>query len=342
MKPRLVDIAKFLNISPSTVSKALNNKPGVRPELREKIIETARQLGYEKDIFANYLKTKQTKIIGLIIPDVSNYFFGRLVVSVEKALYEKGYRYVLFNTNEDEDKEEEYLRTSFLYKVDGMITVTSARSNKRKLLNLYRKFLLANKPVVFVDRVLESLGASYVVLDNVGAAFEAVEYLFKRGHRKIGAIMGPKGVYTAEKRLEGFLKALKILGLEYREDWILNGEFSMDVTEESVINAFKKMKDHPTALIAFNNLMAIGALEALDKLGFTIPDDISIITFDDMPWHKFLKVSLTSIAQPVEEIGVLAANILLNELENPKRRKSEVILKGCFIERSSVKTITDQ
>jgi LacI family transcriptional regulator len=331
-----------LGVSPSTVSKALNNKPGVNPELRKKIIETAKQFGYEKDIFANYLKTRRTGIIGLIIPDVSNYFFGKLVLSIEKTLYEKGYRYVLFNTDENEEKEIEYLQTSLSYGVEGIITVTAARSNKRKLLNLYKKFPLSNKPVVFVDRVLESLGASYVILDNIGAAFEAVEYLYKHGHKKIGVIMGPKGVYTAEKRLEGFFKALDMLGLKCKEEWIIKGEFSINITEKSVTKVFRKTKDHPTALIAFNNLMAIGALEALNNLGLSVPDDVSIITFDDMPWHKFLKVSLTSISQPIEEMGILAASVLLSELENPESKKSRVVLKGQLVERSSVSNLTLQ
>ncbi len=339
MKLRIVDIAKILNVAPSTVSKALNNKPGVNRDLREKILKTAKQLGYEKDVLASYLRTRRTRMIGFIVPNVSNYFFGRLVLSIEKALYERGYQYFLFNSDEDEDRELEYVQSCLELGVEGLIVVTAARSNRRKLTQLYNRFILSNKPVIFIDRQLENINASCVVLDNAGAAWEAVEYLYKHGHKRIGAIVGPLGVYTAKERLEGFLKAIDMFGLKCKSEWIIKGEYSFDVAHQEVLDKFRRMSDYPSALVVFNNLMMMAALESFEQLRINVPEDISVVTFDDTPWHKFMRVPLTSIFQPVEEMGTIAANILFNELSDPNRKKGKVILKGQLIERASVKSI---
>ncbi len=336
---RIVDLAKMLNVAPSTISKALNNKPGVNPELRKKIVEVAEKLGYRRNPMAIYLKTKKSKVIGLVIPNVSNYFFGKLVLSIEKCLYERGYQYILSNTDENEEKEMEYLQTYSTYDVGGIISVTALVTMKRKMVQAYNSFLISGKPVVFVDRIIKGLNASYVVLDNTGAAFEAVEYLVKNGHRRIGVIIGPKGVYTSEKRLEGFLKAVNTFGIDFREDWMVKGEFSLKTSYENVLNAFSNLKEIPTALVALNNMMAMGALEAFKELGIKVPEDVSILTFDDMPWHKFFDPPLTSISQPIEEMSILSASILLEEMRNPHKKKRAVVLKGKLVERGSVLNI---
>jgi len=333
---RIKDIARILNVSPSTVSKALNNRPGVNPALREKIIKTAQKLNYKKDMIASSLRTTKSHIIGIVIPDVSNSFFGRLVLSIEKILYQRNYRYILSNTDEEIKKEQEYVLTFMKYNTDGIITATSAVSGRQRVSRYYRDFLSQGKPVVFVDRVVEGLDASYVIVDNAGAIYEAVVYLKDRGHRKIGAVIGPNSIYTSKKRFEGFTKAIKDLNLETREDWILRGEYSIDISRKATKEMFNRTKDLPTALISFNNIMTIGVLEAFEDLGVKIPDDISLISFDDTPWHRFSKVPITSIEQPVEEMGIIAATILMDLLNSSKRENRKVVLKARLVERGSV------
>lgn len=334
---RIKDIAKILNVSPSTVSKALNNRPGVNPALREKIIETAQKLNYKKDMIASSLRTARSYIIGIMIPDVSNSFFGRLVLSIEKILYQRNYRYILSNTDEETKKELEYISTFMRYNTDGIITATSAVSSKQKIARYYRNFLAQKKPVVFVDRLIKGLDASYVIVDNIGAAYEAVLYLKNRGHRKIGAVVGPINIYTSKKRFEGFIKAIKDLQLETKEQWILRGEYSIDISRRVTKEMFNKIKELPTALISFNNIMTIGILEAFEDLGVNIPNDISLISFDDTPWHRFSKVPITSIEQPVEEMGIIAATILVELLDSSRKKNRKVVLKAKLIERGSVR-----
>lgn len=336
---KLVDIAKKLNVSTSTVSKALNNRSGVNPQLRKKIIEVAKEMGYEGNIFAQSLRTKKTSIIGLIIPDVSNYFFGKLVMSIEKILYDRNYNYILSNTDESEEKEMEYLKTYLQYGVDGIITVTSSKSKKNRLVRFYRDFISNGKPVVFIDRYIESLSSSYVILDNEGASYDAVRYLNENGHKKIGIITGPKNIFTSEMRLKGFLNAIKDLNLIFKNEWLIRGNYSIQTTKKKIKALINKSKELPTAILALNNLMAIGAIEVFLENGFKVPEEISILTFDDMPWHKFFKIPLTSINQPIEEMGVLAATILLENINSKKLINRQVVLKGNLIERSSVKKI---
>lgn len=336
---KLLDIAKKLNVSTSTVSKALNNRSGVNPQLRKKIIEVAKEMGYEGNIFAQSLRTKKTSIIGLIIPDVSNYFFGKLVMSIEKILYDRNYNYILSNTDESEEKEMEYLKTYLQYGVDGIITVTSSKSKKNRLVRFYRDFISNGKPVVFIDRYIESLSSSYVILDNEGASYDAVRYLNENGHKKIGIITGPKNIFTSEMRLKGFLNAIKDLNLIFKNEWLIRGNYSIQTTKKKIKALINKSKELPTAILALNNLMAIGAIEVFLENGFKVPEEISILTFDDMPWHKFFKIPLTSINQPIEEMGVLAATILLENINSKKLINRQVVLKGNLIERSSVKKI---
>jgi len=336
---KLMDIAKKLNVSPSTVSKALNNRPGVNPILRKKIIKVAKEMGYEGNIIAQSLRIKRTNIIGLIIPDVSNYFFGKLVMSIEKILYGSNYKYILSNTDENEEKEIEYLRTYLQYGVDGIISVTSSKTKKGRLVKFYRDFISNGKPLVFIDRYIDSLNSSYVILDNEGASYNAVRYLYRKGHKKIGIITGPKNIFTSEMRLKGFLNAIKDLNLIFKKDWIINGEYSIQTTKKKIEALINKSKELPTAILTLNNLMAIGAMEVLLEKGFKVPEEISILTFDDMPWHKFFKIPLTSINQPIEEMGVLAATILLENIKSGKFVNRQVVLKGNLIERGSVKKI---
>ncbi len=142
---RIKDIARILNVSPSTVSKALNNRPGVNPVLREKIIKTAQKLNYKKDMIASSLRTTKSRIIGIVIPDVSNSFFGRLVLSIEKILHKRNYRYILSNTDKEIKKEQEYVSTFMKYNTDGIITATSAVSGRQKVARYYRRLLSPRK-----------------------------------------------------------------------------------------------------------------------------------------------------------------------------------------------------
>ena len=191
--------------------------------------------------------------------------------------------------------------------------------------------------MVFVDRLIEGLDASYVIVDNAGAVYESVAYLKDKGHRKIGAVVGPANIYTSKKRFEGFIKAIKDFKLETEEHWILPGEYSVDVSRKVIKDLFSKTRNLPTALISFNNIMTIGILEAFEDMGVEIPKDISLISFDDAPWHRFSKVPITSIEQPVEEMGIIAATILMDFLNSSKKEYRKVVLKARLVERDSVR-----
>lgn len=337
------DIAKALNVSPSTVSKALNNKPGVNPELRRKIITLAEEMDYRRVLSLSYKNFTHT--IGIIVSDISNPFFANIVLSIEKVLYSRNYKYILSNTDENPERETDYLQALINNRVDGLIVAPSnSLKVDEKRFKLYKSFIANGGTVVFIDRIIEGLDTSYVIIDNFGAAFETVKYLKDKGHKKIGAVIGLENVFTSRERFKGFMEAVKIYGLEVKKEWILNGNYTVEGSKKAILKLFKS-SNLPTALISFNNVMTLGVLKAFKELKVRIPEDISLISFDDAPWNEFNEVPITSIVQPVEEIGTIAATVLLGKLENFKISKrnllkpSRIVLKSYLLERSSVRTI---
>lgn len=340
----LKDIAKEVGVSIATVSKALNNRPGVNLELQRKIIETAKKMNYAK-LLPKIETKRSTHIVGVIVSDISNPFFANIVLSMEKVLYSQGYKYILSNTDENPEKELSYLRALTNHGVDGLI-VAPSRSLKvnNELLNFYKKYNSLGGHIVFVDRVIEDLreDINYVIIDNFGAALEAVAYLKNKGHTQIGAITGPKEIFTSRERLKGFLKGMEVCGLEVKDKWIVDGKYTSEGAFKAALKLFEN-SDAPTALISFNNVMTLGILRAFKKLKLRIPEDVSLISFDDSPWNELNEVPITSIVQPVEEVGTVAATILIGGLKNFVSRKkvkpSKVILKAQILERESVKKI---
>jgi len=316
------------------VSRALNGKPGVSEELRNRILEFARMKGYSPDLAAVGLRKGKTKIIGVLIPDVSNPFFAQILRGMERVFYPLGYHLLLCSTDENTEKEEENLRTLLSQRVEGILAAPTDSGGNR---SIYKKIVDSNVPLVFFDRIVPGLETSYVITDNEGGVAELVRYVYEKGHRSLGVITLRSRSYTGKMRLSGILKCCDELGMLVKEEWILDGHS----TQEGAYQAAKKLfqlEDKPTSLIVCNNLMMLGVMKAVKELNVKVPEDISVVSFDDSYWNEIFDPPITCVAQEPEQMGLIAATMMMDLLMHGSR-PAKTVLKAHFIERASVKQI---
>ncbi len=330
------DIAKSLGVSTATVSKALNNKIGVSKEIRLRVLNKAKELGYITNNLARGMKTSKTFTIGVLISDITNPFFSEVILSMERVLYAKKYNLIICNVGENSEREREYLELLVSKKVDGIIAAPTADGQN---MSVYRNLIRHGMKIVLFDRLISKIETDFVVIDNKAAIYDVVRYLAKMGHRKIGVIYGIESSYTGCERLKGFREAVKDLGLESHEEWIKSGYFMESESHKCALDILKE-KERPTAMIATNDFTTLGIMRAAKEIGLKIPRDLSVIGFDDLEWMSIYSPPITTISQPTDVIGMSAATLLLDRIENnDTRRPRHVILKATLIERESVSKI---
>ena len=325
----LKDIAKIVGTSISTVSRALNYKDGVSPELAEKIFKVAQQMNYP---FENYnKKTSSTHTIGVIVPDISNPFFPKVIYGMESVLKANGYTVIVLNIDENPKTERKCLESFLSNKVSGVLSASTCNVDPK----YYRNLLKENIPVVFYDRVFEEVKALSVSIDNKMAIFNAVNHLYSHGHRRIAFVSGIHTIYTGKEREEGFKSAIKTLGLDQDNCPIIPGEFRIAETAIQVKDYIKKID--VTAIVTSNNMTTIGVLKALKTLNLKFPEDVSLIGFDLEDWSDIL--DLTVVVQPKYSIGVISATMLLKQMSAKKFSSESVVLMPELIVKNSVKQL---
>lgn len=332
--PNLKDVAKKSNVSIATVSRYINNNGFISSELRSRIDIAIRELNYSPNRVAQSLSKGRTGIIGIIIPDITNPFFPELIKGASDFLITKNYYVHLCNSDNDQKKEELFLKDFQSMWVDGIIIAPSDSEN--------RDFTIFNQikcPKVIVDREIIGLDIDLVVVDNEKGSFDAVNYLIKNGHKNIIFLGGSKYTVTAQKRYSGWKKALESVNL-VTENHAFWGNFSTESGYQMMKVVMENVKNID-AIFASNDLISLGAIEALREKRLNIPGDISIISFDDIYISKFLTPPLTTIKQPIYEIGKISAEILINRILNKNKRSSfrKVVLEGKLVIRDSVRKV---
>lgn len=329
----LKEIAKMLGLAPSTVSRALNHPEMVSIETRRRVERAVRQYRYRPNTIARSLRVQDSQTIGLVLSDITNPFHAELARAVETAARQRGYTVILSNSDEDEDLERLALETLLSWQVRGLILAPCGRNR-----SLVEESLRLGIPVVQVDRVIDGLQTDAVLVDNRAGSRMAVEHLVALGHRRIAHIAGPQRLTTGAERLEGFRQAMADAGIPEEEQLVAYGDFREEGGYRATLELFRERHspdEWPTAIFAANNEMAAGAIRALGELGHTIPDRISFVTFDDSRWAQLMHPALTVVAQPVEEIGRAACELLLRRIESGRSGATLYTLQPTLIRRQS-------
>jgi LacI family transcriptional regulator len=333
------DVARRAGVSTSTVSHVVNGTRFVSDELRERVLAAMRELDYTPNAAARMLSLKRSRTIGLIVSDIRNPFFASVARGVEDVAQEQGYTLVLCNSDENADREAACLTALESRAVDGVL-LASAGAADEHLSRLVR----AGFPIVLVDRDLPELGAPAVVLDNEGAAYNAVRHLIAGGHRRIAMLSGRASISTTTERIAGYRRALREAGLEVDERLIVSGA-STSEGGAAAATIVLDVDPPPSAIFSGNNLMSIGALQAIANRGLVVPDDIALVGFDDFPypWSDAFRPHLTTVAQPTYELGRKAAEILVERLRDSSSNHAErVVLEGKLVVRESSGTLPRQ
>ncbi|MFN7920981.1 MAG: LacI family DNA-binding transcriptional regulator [Bryobacteraceae bacterium] len=330
--PTIQDVAREAGVSASTVSNVLNRRwKQTSKETRERILEIAARLNYQPNAMAAALRRRSSRTIGVVVTDILNPFYTAIVRAIQDEARRAGYQVILANSDDDPAQEKEALNTVKSKQVDGMIIVTTGGNHEA-----IKQARDSGLPIVLVDRDDPNLGLDTVHVDNMLAAENATRYLLDLGHRKVAIVGGPiSGVPTRAGRYNGYVKALRDAGIETRPEYQAIVRGSID-NGRRVTADLLRLADPPTAILATNAFLAIGAMQAIHDRGLSIPRDISFAMFDDPIWATLCKPPITTVSQPTEEIGARAFQLIEGRLK--KRRSADpqaVIMPTSLIIRGS-------
>lgn len=332
MRPTIKDVAVECGYSAATVSLVLNGKSErIAETTKAKIIETAERMNYRPNRLAVSLITKRTNIIGLVLSDLNNMFFTTLAHAIEEECKKYGYLIFYVSSSDLEPRDTEYIRTLIDHGVDGIIYAKDPTDKEQEA--VYTKLInQANIPVVTIDAPMDVSRTTTILLDQVKGARIAVEHLIAYGHKRIGCLAGPFNIVTSKERLIGYRDAIVDAGLEYDEELIYEGDFRMGSGTDALPYLLGK---GATAIFAFNDVMAHGLYRTAIRFNLRIPRDLSIVGFDDNPINEVLEVPLTSVYQPIDNMGKAAAQEILKMIEDPSPHRERVIFEPQLKVRAS-------
>lgn len=338
MRVTIADVAREAKCSVTSVSLVLNNKKNtISEEKKQKIFAAAKRLNYVVNRRAASLVTQKTNIIGLIIPDNCNNFFGSIARKVEFCASNRGYSVLYGNSNNNITNDQRYFRMFSEQCVEGILMVKSATQNQAEEKILADMINQATFPVVLLDRVMEGAECTACVVDNFFGGYIATRHLLEYGHRRIGCLTGPLNISSAVERLRGYRKALMDFGVAYDERMIMEGDYQLGKGQKA-LEQFEAMG--VTAIFAQNDVMAFELYREISKIGKRIPDDYSIVGFDDLFESGILSPALTSVRQPAEDLAQKATLKLIAQIENAETADSKLTsLQPKLIIRESVKHI---
>lgn len=326
------DVAAAAGVSYQTVSRVLNDRPDVADETRQRIKHVMYTLGYQPNAAARSLALKRTRTLGLITSDFSDWFFTQVIVGAEIAARKLNYCLLLSSTERNPDDEPKYLQLFSEREVDGMLFIrANAQGDSQQMIALSEQGM----PIVTTaDRQNRLDRICVIVVDNIKGGFLATQRLIDVGHRRIGMITGPKTWESSQDRMLGYRRALEQSGIDLDPSLIEYGDWSY----ESGYRAMQQLlarSSHITALFAQNDRMAIAAMWALREAGRQIPQDIAVVGFDDIPAAAFSTPPLTTVRQPMIQVGQIATELLIQMIENPTQERKEVVLEPELIVRQT-------
>jgi LacI family transcriptional regulator len=329
------DIARELNITASTVSRALNGHATISEKTRKAVLEKARQLNYKPNSIAAALRSGRSYIIGVIVPVADRSFFAKVVRSIEEEAAEAGYSVIICQTYENFEKEKQVLDTLLRTQVDGIIASIAKGSTT---FDHYQRVLDEGVPVILFDRKVESLAASTVTIDDFRGAYTAVEHLIEQGCRRIAHFAGQQHIRLYQERYRGYREALRYYGLPFEESLVFECPSDVELGRKSA-ERLLQLSPRPDAIFSSSDYAALGAMQRLKSEGVAIPGEIAIVGFANEPFTSFIEPALTTVDQHSNRMGQYAARTFLAEIDREKEVATtrKVLQPELIVRASSLK-----
>jgi len=325
------DVSKYTGLSIATISKYINGG-NVRPQNKELLDEAIKALDFRVNEMARGLKTSRTKTIGILIPDLQQVFSTNIISNVENILIKHGYSTIICDYKEDAQLQKEKLQFLLNKMVDGIIIMPMGTE-----IDLIKKVMDEGVVVVLIDRILKDLECDVVLADNLNASYDAVEQLIIRGHKRIGIVGGPDDIFTSQERLKGYCRVHEDYSIDVSQELIKKGDYKVD-SGYQLLNELMDLKQPPTAIFVTNYEMTLGTIMAINERNIIIPDELSLIGFDNLQLARVIKPPLSMVLQPMKKIGEISAEILLKRLSGDMssfpsifRLKAEVLIKDSVV-----------
>ncbi|MBT29113.1 MAG: LacI family transcriptional regulator [Thalassobius sp.] len=339
----LADLAKELNVSSATVSRALKDHPDISLETRQKVKDLAQKLNYRPNSIAQGLRKQESKILGVIIPEIVHHFFSSVISGIMEAANAAGYRVMICQSMEMYSKEVEDVEALFSSRVDGILI---SLANETANIDHLRKMKNYGLPIVSFDKVCYDMkDHSMVIIDDFEGAYNVIEHLIDAGYDRIAHLHGPLNPITSQNRLNAYLKALKDHNIPKNEDYIVGCDKVTQQEGYEITKQLINMPNRPNAVFAVTDLVAIGAMVAIKEAGLRIPEDIAVVGFSDWAMASVVEPALTTVAQPGFEMGKIATSLLIDEIkylhsdsEQDYNYQTKILKTKLMIRESTVKT----
>jgi len=328
------DIARMLNISIATVSRALHDRYGVNPETKRKVLELAEKLNYRPSSHAIGLLTKRTHTIGLVVPEIDNQFFSEIINGLESVAYQQGYNVMIFQSQNIYEREVKIIDQLIGARVDGVAISIGSTTQDFRHLNMLKELDI---PLAMFDRVHDSVFGHKIINDNFDGGYKAGEFLIKSGHQRLAHIAGPDTLKLSRLRLQGFKAALRDAQVELRPEYLVYTTFRLEDSYQTALDLLR-LPEPPDAIFAVSDYEALGVLKAARELNLQIPRDLALIGFSNLSVGPLLEPPLTTISQHSFEMGQVTARILLENIESPVKdyKPQTRIFKPELVVRNSV------
>ncbi|MCA1028707.1 catabolite control protein A [Cytobacillus sp. FSL W7-1323] len=332
MNITIYDVAREANVSMATVSRVVNGNPNVKPTTRKKVLEVIERLGYRPNAVARGLASKKTTTVGVILPDVSSTFVAELARGIEDIATMYKYNIILSNSDQNMDKELHLLNTMLGKQVDGIVFMGGNIEEAH-----VTEFEKSPVPIVLAGSIEKSQTIPSVNIDYEQAAYDATEAFIQKGHEKIALLIGPlREPINAEKKLEGYKRALQDASIPYHEEWVIEGDYTYD----SGLEAFERLLEldsKPTAIFAGSDEMALGIVHGAQDKGYHVPQDVEVISSDSTRLALMVRPQLTSVVQPLYDIGAVAMRLLTKYMNKEEVTDHTVVLPHRIEQRNSTK-----
>lgn len=332
-KVTIYDIAKKLNITAATVSRALNNNPNISEATKELVLKTASKMNYEQNKLALALKSGKSNNVGVVVPRIDSNFFGSVIRGIEEELNPHGYHVIICQTNGDEAKEVANIDALLNSQVDGILISTSSSET-----HVFERILKKNVPLIFFDRKKTMKNVSSVTINDYEGGYKATQHLIDSGCKKIAHFSGDTNIEIFKDRFMGYQQALVDNEIDFQDEYVIRTKSSLEEGKKAV-KKLLKLKNPPEAIFSASDFAALGAIQELKSKGFKIPNDFAVIGFANEPFTKFMELSISTIDQFPLEMGRMTAKVFLEQVNSTDKVKIEkkVVLEPELIIRKSTK-----